>query len=86
MIFTKKFLVAKIEEKTNVNLYTLLDLDNYDKLTTIGIKSDDVKEREVVEAKIRISFKRLSFKDDKQGQVWVDVADTFVVDIRRDNA
>jgi hypothetical protein len=86
MIFTKKFLVAKIEEKTNVNLYTLLDLDNFDKITTIGVKVDDVKEREVVEAKIRISLKRLSFKDEKGQQIWVDVADTFLVDIRREDA
>ncbi|MEK0086176.1 hypothetical protein [Benzoatithermus flavus] len=85
MIFTKKFLVAKIEEKANVNLYTLLDLDNFDKITTIGVKAD-VKEREVVETKIRISLKRLSFKDEKGQQIWVDVADTFLVDIRREDA
>lgn len=79
-IVTKKFMIAKIEPKGTVNLYTLLDSETFEKFVSIGTQdTKNIQERDIVEAEIAIRTSPERFVL-KTGEVkFVEVANTFIV-------
>ncbi|KZD56530.1 hypothetical protein [Bacillus cereus] len=86
MIFTitKKFILAKVEEKQKCNMYTLLDTENHNKSVIFGLKTDEVFETlKVVEIDMdmRIQNERLTLQNGEK--VYKDTATMFVKSIRK---
>lgn len=79
----KKFLVAKIDEKTKVNLYTLLDTDNFDKFIAVGTKETDVVEKDTAEVEISVSLTNERFVLSNGETRFLDVANKFVSSIQK---
>ncbi|CAM4361850.1 MULTISPECIES: hypothetical protein [Bacillus cereus group] len=80
----KKFILAKVEEKEKVNLYTLVDNDNYEKMTAIGVKSESkIEERSLVEAEVSIRTQSERFELKNNEKKYVEVASFFVSSIQK---
>lgn len=75
---SKKFILGKVEEKENVNLYTFLDIDSFDKFISIGGKFKDLVERETYEVEILIRMYPERFETKSGERKYLDVANTFV--------
>ncbi|HFK1501364.1 hypothetical protein [Bacillus cereus] len=80
----KKFILAKVEEKEKINLYTLVDNDNYEKITTIGVKPElKIEERSLVEAEVSIRTQSERFELKNNEKKYVEVASFFVSKIQK---
>jgi len=75
---SKKFILGKVEEKETVNLYTLLDVDTFDKIISIGGKFNDLVERETYEVELSIRMYPERFETKSGERKYLDVANTFV--------
>jgi hypothetical protein len=77
---TQKFLIGKVEDKGNVNLYTLLDTD-FNKLVAVGVK-EDIGERSLVEVELVITTNSEKFEL-KNGQFkFVNAANLFIKSLK----
>jgi len=76
-------MIAKIENKGTVNLYTLLDADTFEKLVSLGSVIKDLKEREIVEAEISIKTTSERFVLKTGETKFIKTASTFVADLKR---
>lgn len=77
----KTFLLAKVDEKAKVNLYTLLDVETFDKVIVIGTKDTDVVEKDTVQAEISFSLTNEKLILSTGETRYVDVAQKFVTSI-----
>lgn len=76
------YIVLKVEEKKTVNLYTLVDAENGDKIVSIGVKEADVKELDLVNA--TITFKSENERiNTGEGVKYVEVLNTFVAKVSK---
>ncbi|RYI24972.1 hypothetical protein EVU96_25275 [Bacillus infantis] len=85
----KKFMLAKIDEKEKVNLYTLLDTDTFEKFTSIGTKVlKNIEERTIVEAEVTIRTSPENFILKSGETKWVETCNTFITELKavKDNA
>ena len=82
---SKKFILGKVEEKETVNLYTLLDVDTFDKIISIGGKFNDLIERETYEVELSIRMYPERFETKSGERKYLDVANTFVSKISKGN-
>ncbi|EEM91481.1 hypothetical protein BK749_01600 [Bacillus thuringiensis serovar vazensis] len=82
-IIQGRYVVAKIEEKGKVDLYTLIDSKRYDKMVIIGNKVKDVKVWDSVDAEIdlRIIPERIETIDGKT--VFVNAANSFLRHLKK---
>lgn len=80
---SKKFILGKVEEKETVNLYTLLDVDTFDKIISIGGKFNDLVERETYEVELSIRMYPERFETKSGERKYLDVANTFVSKISK---
>ena len=80
---SKKFILGKVEEKETVNLYTLLDVDTFDKIVSIGGKFNDLVERETYEVELSIRMYPERFETKSGERKYLDVANTFVSKISK---
>lgn len=77
---SKQFIVLNVEEKKTVNLYTLIDVETGDKVVSIGIKTNELKVRDLVDVTLSTKIKNERF-DTKNGVKYVEVVNTFVSEI-----
>jgi len=76
---TDKYMLAKAENKGSVTLYTLLDLGNFNKLTTVGNHPEkEIPERSTVEATIDVTTKNERFKLEGGEIKFVETANLFI--------
>ncbi|MFU8692669.1 hypothetical protein ACNA6I_22865 [Rossellomorea sp. FS2] len=78
----KKYLVLKVEEKANVNLYTLIDNETGDKVVSIGVKEKSIKNFDFSKVLITIRTQTEKFET-KNGVKYVEVLNTFVSKIEK---
>ncbi|GAB6563558.1 hypothetical protein [Bacillus cereus] len=80
---TQKYMVAGVEEKEKVSLYTLIEVPAIKKrmVVCIGNKVDGLVVGQTYEVELDISIETKKF-DTKDGVKYVDVASKFVRDIR----
>lgn len=62
----KQFILLKVDEKSTVNLYTLIDSESGDKVVTIGVKETELKNRDLVDVTLSIRTQNEKF-DTKDG-------------------
>lgn len=85
-IIEKNFMVLKVEEKAKFDLYTLIDLEQGDKVTAIGAKAKEkISKMDVVAAVINVTLKSEKFETKKDGDKYVQTANTFVSDVQKVN-
>jgi hypothetical protein len=79
---TQKYMVAGVEEKEKVSLYTLIEVPAIKKrmVVCIGNKVDGLVVGQTYEVELDISIETKKF-DTKDGVKYVDVASKFVRDI-----
>ncbi|BCD33086.1 hypothetical protein BC30102_p122 (plasmid) [Bacillus cereus] len=83
-VINKKFMVAKIDEREKVNLYTLLDVDTFEKFISIGTKTiEDIEERVIVEAEISIRTYPERFALKTGETKFVETINTFVTELKK---
>lgn len=85
MVFTitKKFILAKVEEKKKSNLYHILDTETHAKSVVIGIKTDEeIKELTIVEADIDVRIQKEKFDLITGEKKYKDTATLFLTSIR----
>ncbi|HEF5239114.1 hypothetical protein [Bacillus mobilis] len=81
---TKKFILAKVEEKTKMNLYYLLDLENYDKTVVLGARIDETfEERSIVEVDIDMRIQNQRFDLMNGEKKYTDTVSMFLSSIRQ---
>ncbi|BCC09606.1 hypothetical protein BCJMU51_p66 (plasmid) [Bacillus cereus] len=80
---TQKYMVAGVDEKEKVSLYTLIEVPAIKKrmVVCIGNKVDGLVVGNTYEVELDISIETKKF-DTKDGVKYVDVASKFVRDIR----
>lgn len=78
----KQFIVLKVDEKSTVNLYTLIDSETGDKVVSIGVKETGLRNRDLVEVTLSIRTQNEKF-DTKDGVKYVEVLNTFVSKISK---
>lgn len=78
----KQFIVLKVDEKSTVNLYTLIDSETGDKVVAIGVKETELKNRDLVDVTLSIRTQNEKF-DTKDGVKYVEVLNTFVSKISK---
>ncbi|MDZ4508201.1 hypothetical protein ORM40_26380 [Bacillus cereus] len=80
---TQKYMVAGVDEKEKVSLYTLIEVPAIKKrmVVCIGNKIDGLVVGNTYEVELDISIETKKF-DTKDGVKYVDVASKFVRDIR----
>ena len=79
-----KYVILKIEEKAKVDLYHLIDLENGDKVTVVGVKADEpLKSLDVVKVHLSVNIKtqRVETKDD--GVKYLPIASTFLSSVKK---
>jgi len=80
----KNYAVLKIEEKKNADLYSLIDLDSGDKITSIGVKSDEkIKPLEIVSITLSLVVKTERVETKDKGFKYFNVANTFVSEVKK---
>jgi len=57
----KQFVVLKIIEKKNFNLYTLIDFENGEKVVALGVTNEQVKERDLVNVVLNLKIQTEKF-------------------------
>ncbi|HFJ9344438.1 hypothetical protein PDK93_27825 [Bacillus cereus] len=79
----QKYMVAGVEEKEKVSLYTLIEIPAVKKrmVVCIGNKVENLVVGQTYEVELEISIETKRF-DTKDGMKYVDVASKFVRDIR----
>jgi hypothetical protein len=84
-IANKRFILAKVEEKDMVNVYTFLDLHTFDKFTSIGrkFKDLDLVEKEIYEVEVSIKLYPEQFETKAGERKYLNVANTFVMGIKK---
>ncbi|CAM4357088.1 hypothetical protein BAQ46_15960 [Bacillus paranthracis] len=81
---TKKFILAKVEEKQKCNMYTLLDTENHNKSVLFGAKTEEIfEELKVVEIDMNVRIQNEKFTLYNSEKVYKDTATMFVTDIRK---
>nr|WP_192957026.1 hypothetical protein [Bacillus licheniformis] len=78
----KQFIVLKVDEKSTVNLYTLIDSETGDKVVSIGVKETELKNRDLADVTLSIRTQNEKF-DTKDGVKYVEVLNTFVSKISK---
>jgi hypothetical protein len=85
-IIEKRYAVLKVEEKAKVDLYHLIDLDSGDKVTAVGVKTDDVLSNlDLVDVKLSLTVKTERIDTKKDGVKYLQIANTFVSEIQKVN-
>lgn len=80
---TKKFILAKAVDKGTVNLYTLLDVEDFSKIVAIGVKTvHPLPERALVEVDINLRTKSNRFELKTGETKYVEEASTFVSSVK----
>lgn len=79
----RKYAVLKVETKAKVDLYHLIDLDSGDKISALGVKTDDVfQQLDLVSVKLtlNVNSERVGTGDNVK---YLQVARTFISEIDR---
>jgi hypothetical protein len=83
----KRCLIANVDEKENINLYTLLDVGTFDKTVGIGVKIDKpIPEMSVATVKMTLKTDRKRVVDNGNTE-WLEVVvSKFIDSIELDEA
>lgn len=80
----KSFMVLKVDPKEKVDLYTLIDLENGDKTTSVGNKClEDLKQFDVVKVTIAINVKQEKIETKKDGDKYLQLANIFISSVEK---
>ena len=83
-IIEKNYMILKVVQKEKVDLYTLIDLDEGDKVTAVGVKcEEELKRLDVVSVVISLTVKTEKITTKKDGDKYIQVANTFVSAIEK---
>ena len=83
-IIEKNYMVLKVDKKAKVDLYTLIDLEQGDKVTAVGVKcEEELKHLDVVHAVIALTVKTEKVTTKKDGDKYIQTANTFVSSIEK---
>lgn len=79
----KKFILLKADEKSTVNLYTLIDIESGDKFISIGTKEPGLMSRDLVDVIISIRTQNEKIETKNDGVKYVESLNTFVSKISK---
>ncbi|AYV69392.1 hypothetical protein C2I06_22495 [Niallia circulans] len=79
----QRYILARIEEKGKVNLYTLLDSKRYEKMVLIGNKVDGVKTWDLVDAEIDLTLKVERIETLEGKTIFVNIANSFLRNLQK---
>ncbi|AUO12205.1 hypothetical protein [Priestia megaterium] len=77
------YVVAKIEEKEKVNLYTLLDNKRYEKIILIGNKVKGIKIWDIVDAEIDLKIVSERIETIEGKTIFVNTANSFLKSMKK---
>ena len=80
-LIEKNYMVLLVEEKAKSNLYTLIDLDNGDKVKALGVKSK-VEKMQIVKTTLNLVVKNERFET-KEGMKYVNALSMFIETIEQ---
>ncbi|MFA1512446.1 hypothetical protein ACDN41_24745 [Priestia aryabhattai] len=77
------YVVAKVEEKGKVNLYTLLDEVRFEKIVLIGNKVEGIEGLDLVEAEIDLTIKAERIEAAEGKKLFINNANLFLRNLRK---
>lgn len=78
-----RYMLASIEEKGRVNLYTLLDSKRYEKTVLIGNKIEGVNAWELVDAEIDLAVKAERIETIEGKTLFINTTNLFLKSLQR---
>ncbi|QIZ40512.1 hypothetical protein BHV55_01950 [Bacillus sp. RZ2MS9] len=78
-----RYVVAKVEEKGKVNLYTLLDSNRFEKMVLIGNKVEGINNLDLIEAGIDLTIKAERIETAEGKTVFINTANSFLRSIQK---
>lgn len=74
----KKFILLKVEEKSKVNLYTLIDNESGDKVVAVGVKNNNFVMLDRVDVTLSFKTQNQKFDTKNDGVKFVETLNVFV--------
>jgi len=79
----KRFILLNVIEKATVSLYTLIDSETGDKCVSIGVKEDNLNNRDLVDVTLSLRTQREKVDTKNDGVKYFEVLNTFVSQIEK---